>query len=555
MASLIPTLSDMEKRSSQLWPILDERQIGRIARFGVEQKLSAGSLLFDEGDFGVPFFVILSGEVEVVHPLGAVEEPITVHTAGQFSGEVTLLTSGRALVRGRAKTDVTVLRLEHTQLRSLIQTDPELSEIMMRAFILRRVGLILGHQGDAVVIGSRHSAATLRLQEFLTRNSHPYRYVDVDVDADVQAMLDQFHVGVTDIPVLICRGDKVLKNPTNVEVADCLGFNAGMDTAAVQDVVIVGAGPAGLAAAVYAASEGLNALVVESMAPGGQAGSSSKIENYLGFPTGISGQALAARALNQAEKFGARFAVARTAVGLDCSGVPYVVRLEGGQSLRARAVVIASGAEYRKLDIPNRERFEGVGIYYGATFIEAQRCGAEEVIIVGGGNSAGQAAMFLSQTARHVHVLIRGETLASSMSRYLIRRIEESTNVTLRTRTRLVALEGNDSLESVTWLDERTGVRESRPIRHVFTMAGADPNTAWLHGCVKVDDKGFVITGPDLKKSEGGPGAPRAPLQFETSLRNVFAVGDARAGSVKRVAAGVGEGSACVQLIHKALAG
>lgn len=554
MASVIPNLTDFEKRASQLWPVLDARQIARLARLGVEQTLPAGTLLFDEGDFGVPFFVVLEGEVEVVHPRGKVEEPVTVHTAGHFTGEVTLLTSGRALVRQRAKTDVRLLRLEPEQLRSLVQTDAELSEILMRAFILRRVGLILGQQGDAIVIGSRHNAATLRLQAFLTRNAHPYRYVDADADPEVQSMLDQFHVTVNDVPVLVCRGDRVLKNPTNAEVADCLGFNPAMDATIVHDVVIVGAGPAGLAAAVYAASEGLDTVVVEATAPGGQAGSSSKIENYLGFPTGISGQALSQRALAQAEKFGTRFVVARGAVELGCDGVPYVLHMEGGHSLRARAVVIASGAEYRKLDIPDRERFEGVGIYYGATFIEAQRCGSDEVIVVGGGNSAGQAAMYLSQTARHVHILVRGEGLAASMSRYLIRRIEESPNVTLHTRKRLVALEGNDALESVTWLDERTGGRESHPIRHVFTMAGADPNTAWLKGCIRLDDKGFVVTGADLPATKGGPGAPRPALQFETSLRNVFAVGDVRSGSVKRVAAGVGEGSTCVQLIHRVLA-
>jgi thioredoxin reductase (NADPH) len=345
----------------------------------------------------------------------------------------------------------------------------------------------------------------------------------------------------------------VLKNPTNAEVADCLGFNPSMDADVVRDLVVVGAGPAGLAAAVYGASEGLDVLVIEAVAPGGQAGSSSKIENYLGFPTGISGQALAHRALTQAEKFGAHFTIARAAVTLHCDGVPYRIEFEGGQIVRARAVVIATGAEYRKLEIPDLSSFEGVGVYYGATFIEAQRCESEEVIVVGGGNSAGQAAMYLSQTARHVHVLIRGETLASSMSRYLIRRIEDSQNITLRNRTRLVALEGNGALERVTWVDDKSGQRETRPIHHVFTMAGAAPNTAWLKGCIKLDEKGFVLTGADLKASEGGPGAPRAPYQFETSLRNVFAVGDVRSGSVKRVAAGVGEGSACVQLIHRAL--
>jgi thioredoxin reductase (NADPH) len=554
MANIITKLSDIEKRATQLWPVLDDRQIARLARSGQEQRLPAGTLLFDEGEYNLPFFVVLEGEVEVVHPRGKLEEPIVVHSSGQFTGEVVLLTGGRALVRGRARTDVHVLRLEPEQFRAVVQTDFELSEIFMRAFILRRVGLILGQQGDAVVIGSRHNGPTLRLQEFLTRNGHPYRYVDVDAEPDVQSMLDQFHVQLSDIPVLICRGDKVLKNPTNAEVADCLGFNPAMDAGTVHDVVIVGAGPAGLAAAVYAASEGLDAVVIESTAPGGQAGSSSKIENYLGFPTGISGQALAHRALTQAEKFGARLVVARNAVHLQCDGVPYIVHLEGGQSFRARAIVIASGVEYRKLDLPNRERFEGVGIYYGATFIEAQRCGSDEVIVVGGGNSAGQAATYLSQTARHVHMVVRGENLSSTMSRYLIRRIEETPNITLYTRTRLIALEGNDSLESVTWLDERTEQRETRPIRHVFTMAGAAPNTAWLQGCIRLDEKGFVVTGADLGATQGGPGAPRQALQFETSLRNVFAVGDVRSGSMKRVAAGVGEGSACVQLIHRVLA-
>jgi thioredoxin reductase (NADPH) len=548
----------MKSRAAQMWAVLDEKQIARLARFGVEQMLEPGTVLFDEGESGVPFYVILGGELEIVHPRGKVEEPITVHTAGQFSGEVTQLTGGRVLVRGRAKGPAHVLRLEPAQLQTVIQTDSELSEIFMRAFILRRMGLIIGHFGDAIVIGSRHSAATLRLQAFLTRNNHPYQYVDVDTDQDVQSMLDSFQVAVTDVPVLVCRGERVLKNPTNAEVADCLGFNPTLNQEAVRDLVIVGAGPAGLASAVYAASEGLDVLVIEATAAGGQAGSSSKIENYLGFPTGISGLALASRALNQAEKFGARLSVARAATSLECDGTPYVVEFEGGQRVRARAVVIATGAEYRKLDIPNLERFEGVGVYYGATYIEAQRCGSEEVIVVGGGNSAGQAAMYLSQTARHVHVCIRGESLVASMSRYLIRRIEESPNITLRTRTRLVAFEGTDSLESVTWVDDATGQREVRPIRHVFTMAGASPNTAWLKGCVKLDDKGFILTGIDLKQNVGGPGAsatPRAPYQFETSLRNIFAVGDVRSGSVKRVAAGVGEGSACVQLIHRALTG
>ena len=320
---------------------------------------------------------------------------------------------------------------------------------------------------------------------------------------------------------------------------------------------MVGAGPAGLSAAVYAASEGLDVLVLESSSPGGQAGSSSKIENYLGFPTGISGQALAQRALAQAEKFGARVAIARTAVRLGCVKLPYRIDTADGGSVLARSVVIATGAEYRKLDLPNLPRFEGVGVYYGATFVEAERCSSEEVIVVGGGNSAGQAATFLSRSSAHVHVLVRSEGLAASMSKYLIRRIEETPNITLHTRARVVALLGGDQLEQVTWVDDRTRETSTRPIRHVFSMAGAKPNTEWLGRCVSLDDKGFVLTGTDLPAKalvSAGSSVSRPPLLYETSLPKVFAVGDVRANSVKRVAAGVGEGSVCVQMVHRALA-
>jgi thioredoxin reductase (NADPH) len=494
---------------------------------------------------------VLEGEIEVLAPHGATEAIITVHGRHEFTGEVTLLTGRRALVRGLARTQTRVLRLEPAQFRSIVQTDAELSEIIMRAFILRRMGLFLESVSNVVVLGSRHSATTLRLQEFLTRNGYPHRYVDVDSEPEVQALLDDFHVHVADVPVLIC-GERVLRNPSNAEVAECLGLNGPIVSDSVLDVVIVGAGPAGLAAAVYAASEGLEVLVVEATAPGGQAGTSSKIENYLGFPTGISGQALAQRALIQAEKFGARLTIARSAVDLHCDRLPYRVELEGGETVSARAIVIATGAEYRKLEIPDLDRYEGVGVYYGASYIEAQRCTAEEVIVVGGGNSAGQAATFLSQTSQHVHVLIRGPSLAASMSRYLIRRIEDTPNITLHTNTRIVALSGSVSLEEVTW--ETDGVRTVAPIRHVFSMTGAKPNTDWLRGCLQLDDKGFVVTGVDLGVGNLVTGATRPSYQFETSLRNVFAVGDVRAGSVKRVASSVGEGSACVQVIHRAIA-
>jgi len=554
----LPTLAEMEARRPQMFPTLSEAQVARLARVGKERSLARGELLFDQGEYGVPIHVVLEGAIEVVHPRdGGADEPIVVHGPGQFTGEVNQLSSRRTLVRGRAAEPSRVIEVPVAQLKSIVLTDPELSEIFLRAFMLRRMGLLAGHQGDAIVLGSSHSAATLRLQEFLTRNGHPYRYVDVDVDASVQGLFDAFHVGVGDVPVLICRGDRVLKNPSNAEVADCLGFNTSIDRAAVRDLVVVGAGPAGLAAAVYAASEGLDVLVIEASAPGGQAGLSSKIENYLGFPTGISGNALAQRALTQAEKFGAQVVVARAAVKLHCDEHPYRIETAEGESVRARAVVIATGAEYRKLELPDLAKFEDVGIYYGATFIEAQRCATEPVVVVGGGNSAGQAAMYLSRSSTHVHIVVRGEGLAASMSRYLIRRIEETPNITLHTRTRIVGLSGGDHLEQVTWTNDATGETSTHPVCHVFSMTGAKPNTEWLEGCLALDAKGFIRTGLDLAKSPPAgtrPVSGRPALHLETSLPRVFAVGDVRAGSVKRVAAGVGEGSACIQLVHQVLA-
>jgi thioredoxin reductase (NADPH) len=547
-----PPTDLVQTRRAQMFPTLDDAQIARIARVASgERAFAAGELLFDDGQYDVPLFVVLEGAIAILHPRGAVEEEITVHGPGSFTGESNQLTGRRTLVRGRATAPSRVLVVPTQQLRALVQTDPQIGEMFLRAFILRRMGLLAGHHGDVVLVGSRHSAATLRIQEFLTRNGHPFRYVDVDVDADVQQLLDALHVGVADVPVLVCRGDRVLKNPSNAEVADCLGFNASIDPGPVRDLVVVGAGPAGLAAAVYGASEGLDVLVLETSAPGGQAGSSSKIENYLGFPTGVSGQALAQRAFTQAEKFGAQVAIARTAMKLHCDEYPYRLATSDGVSIRARAIVIATGAEYRKLELPTLARFEGVGVYYGATFVEAQRCAAESVIVVGGGNSAGQAATYLAQTSAHVHVLVRGTGLAATMSRYLVRRIEETANISLHVRTTVVGLEGSEHLERVTWTDADSGKSTTHPIRHMFSMTGAKPNTEWLQGCVALDREGFVLTGSEAPAT---PGAKRAPLHLETSLPKVFAVGDVRSGSVKRVAAGVGEGSACVQIVHRVLA-
>jgi thioredoxin reductase (NADPH) len=539
-----------------MFPKLDAKQIARLASHAEKRAMHAGDVLFEQGAPNPGVFVVLSGALEVVRPGLTGDDPITVHTAGEFTGEASVLAGRRTLVRGRVREDGEVLYLDPAALRRVVQGDSELSDIFMRAFILRRMGLLAHGQGDAVLIGSGHSAGTLRLQEFFTRNGHPYAYLDVERDDAIQALLDRFHVTAADVPVIICRGDRVLKNPSNEEVAACFGLNRDLDAAAVRDVVVVGAGPAGLAAAVYGASEGLDVLVLETTAPGGQAGTSSKIENYLGFPTGISGQALAARAFAQAEKFGAEIAITRSALRFVCDGKrAYEVGLSDGTVVHARAIVIASGVQYRKLPLPELARFEGVGVYYGATHLEAQLCGLDETIVVGGGNSAGQAAVFLAGGGRHVHLLVRGEGLAETMSRYLIQRIEESGNITLRTRTEIVGLEGDGRLERVRWRGPG-GAVEVRTISHVFLMTGAEPNTKWLDGCVALDDKGFVKTGMDLRAEDLAGHWPisRSPFLLETNRHAVFAVGDVRSGSVKRVASAVGEGSVCIQLVHRALA-
>ncbi|HXV83478.1 MAG TPA: FAD-dependent oxidoreductase, partial [Candidatus Binatia bacterium] len=431
-----------------------------------------------------------------------------------------------------------------------------LSELVMRAFILRRVELIAHGLGDVVLVGSNHCSGTLRVKEFLIRNGHPYAYIDLDRDNDVQVLLDRFHVTHGDVPVLICRGETVLRNPTNQQIADCLGFNELIDQTQIRDVVIVGAGPAGLAAAVYGASEGLDVLVLETNAPGGQAGSSSKIENYLGFPTGISGQALAGRAYTQAQKFGAQMIIAKDAKQLACDRKPYAIEMDGSARVPARTVIIATGAAYRKPSLDNLSRFEGMGIYYGATFMEAQLCRGEEVAVVGGGNSAGQAAVFLAQSTKRVHMLVRSNGLAESMSRYLIRRIEQNAAIVLRTNTEIAALEGQDHLETVRWRNHQTGDIETHNIRHVFLMTGAVPSTRWLDGCVALDANGFIKTGPDLSQEDLAAARwplARAPYLLETSLPGVFAVGDVRGGNIKRVASAVGEGSIAISFVHRVL--
>jgi thioredoxin reductase (NADPH) len=535
----------------EMFPKLDDAQIARVTAYGRRRQAQPGDILFDQGDSAHGVFVVLEGGLEIEAVANKHDTVVRVVGPREFTGEVNQLSGRRSLVRCRAREACELLEIDRSHLHHMMQTDASLGETFLKAFILRRVYLIDQSVGDAILIGSTHSSDTLRLRAFLSRNGHPHRYVDVERDADVQTLLDQFGVQTTDIPVLICRGQLVLRNPTNAEAAACFGLNAGIDDKDVYDLIVIGAGPSGLAAAVYGASEGLNVLVVECNAPGGQAGSSSRIENYLGFPTGITGQDLAGRAFVQAEKFGANIAVARAARALRCSRSPYTVDLEDGGAVQGRSVIVAAGARYRRLNLPNVGEFEGSGVYYGATKVEADLCGRQEIAIVGGGNSAGQAAMYLAGSAKHVHLLVRGPGLASTMSRYLIARIEACPEITLRSETEIEALEGNGHLQRIRWREKSTGTSSTHDIEHLFLMMGADPNTGWLQGCLSLDKNHFIKTGADLEKDWS---LRRPPYPLESNVPGVFAVGDIRAGSLKRVAAAVGEGSMAVQFVHKVLA-
>jgi thioredoxin reductase (NADPH) len=544
-------MAEMQNINPAAFPKLDDAQIARVANFGTELEAKAGEILFDQGDSARGVFVVLQGSIEILNVSNTEEAVLRILNRGDFTGEVNQLSGRRSLVRCRTREASRLIEIDRATLQRMMQTDATLGEIFLTAFILRRVFLIANSVGDAILIGSNHSPDSLRLRAFLGRNGHPHTYIDVEREPDIQNILDHFAIRVTDIPVLICRGELVLRNPTNAEAAACFGLNAGIDESGVSDLVVIGAGPSGLAAAVYGASEGLNVLVIESNAPGGQAGSSSRIENYLGFPTGISGESLANRAFLQAEKFGARISIARAAASLQCARPPYSVKLDDGGSVQARSIIVASGAQYRRLSLPNLAQFEGAGIYYGATNVESQLCQDQEVVVVGGGNSAGQAAMYLSGFAKHVHLSVRGPGLEDSMSRYLIARIEACSNITLKPFTEVAALEGNGHLEHVRCRNTKTGATEEHEVRHLFLMTGAVPNTAWLGGCLMLDDKQFIRTGTDL-----GSDWPlrRAPYLLETNRPGIFAVGDVRSGSVKRVASAVGEGSMAVQFVHKVLA-
>jgi thioredoxin reductase (NADPH) len=542
-------------RIEQIFPKLTPTQIRRITPHGRTRTTKRGEVLSEQGDIAASFFVVVSGELEILRPSGAVETLVTVHRSGQFTGEVGTLSGRRTMFRVRATKPGKVIELDRRHMLTLVQTDAELGEILMRAFILRRAELITAGVGDIVLIGSTYSADTLRIKEFLMRNGHPYSYIDLEHDPDVQNMLDSFRLAANEIPVVICRGQVVLRNPSKQEIADCLGFNESINQTQVRDLIIIGAGPSGLAAAVYGASEGLDVLVLETGSPGGQAGSSSRIENYLGFPTGISGQELAARAYIQAQKFGAEILITK-GIRLHCDHKPYAVEVENRVRIPARTVVIATGAAYRKPQCEKLPRFEGAGVYYAATPMEAQLCQGEEVIVVGGGNAAGQAAVFLAESAERIHMLVRSASLVDKMSRYLIRRIEETPKIVFRPYTEIIALQGDDHLESVRWKNNQTGLTECHNIRHVFLMTGADPNTDWLDGCIALDSKGFIKTGLDLSTENLSTAhwpLARTPYLLEASLPGVFAVGDVRGGSIKRVASAVGEGSIAISFVHKVL--
>jgi thioredoxin reductase (NADPH) len=554
--STLPVVSALNA-GVQTFPVLTAAQIDRLRATSKLRPVTVGEVLFRPGDTGVSFFVLLSGSMEIVQPGYRGERLITTHAPGEFTGELSMISGQRCLVLGRVTEAGDFLEMSPDAVRSLIARDADLSEVLMRAFILRRLALITNNLGNVIVMGSRHSSDTLRIREFLGRNGYPNTYVDLDTDKMSQELLDRFSVKIEEIPVVICDGANVLRNPSTQELAACLGLNVSVDNTGVRDVIIVGAGPAGLGAAVYAASEGLDALLIETEAPGGQAGSSSKIENYLGFPTGISGQELASRAIHQAQKFGAKMLVAHSIVRVNCDRHPYSLFLDDGTELKSRAIVIATGAQYNRPAIANLKKFEGSGVYYGATFMESQLCEGEDVVVIGGGNSAGQAAVFLSQTAHKVHMLVRSDGLAETMSRYLIQRIEDNPAIELLCNTEIVSLEGETHLERVGWKNKLTGEVTTHDIRHVFIMTGASPRTEWLRGCLALDDKGFILTGRDLTAAkQNGFAWPltRPPQMLETSLPGVFAVGDVRSGNVKRVASAVGEGSISVHLVHRTLA-
>lgn len=534
------------------FPILAEEDLAALETRGRRRDVRAGEVLFRAGERGFSFYVVLDGAIDIVDTSREDEPLITTHRASQFTGDVDMLTGRIAVVTARAAEDSRLLELSADQLRLAVDQVPRLTDIIVRAFLMRRQ-LLLG-SGFALVqiIGSRYSAAAHRLRDFATRNQVPVRWVDLETDQQAEAVLRHLGIKPSETPVVLGRG-KLKRNPSLEEFAQCAGLTATLEDDHVYDLVVAGAGPAGLAASVYAASEGLDVLTAESNAPGGQAGTSLRIENYLGFPAGISGQELTRNATLQAQRFGARITVPCVVNALGLSGGERLVTLGDGRKVRTRCVLVATGVRYRRLDVPRFGDFEAAGIYYAATEMEARLCRGEEVVVVGGGNSAGQAAVHLARSARRVHLLCRGPDLAASMSRYLVDQISAMGNVVVRQRTQVVGVEGNGHLGAVRI---RTGedAEDTIATGALFLFIGADPNTNWLRGCVALDRSGFVLTGPQLPQgeleTEGWRAVGRPPFLLETSQPGVFAAGDVRSGSVKRCASAVGEGSMAVSFMH-----
>jgi thioredoxin reductase (NADPH) len=543
--------SIIERRGDQMLPELDPLELERVRRFGECRAFAKGAALYTIGQVAPGLMVILAGRVEVSHlDKSGQRIPILTHGPGHFLGELAQLAGRPALADATALEPVQALIIPPDRLRALLIAEADLGERIMRALILRRIGLLETGSGGPVIVGRADNGDVLRLESFLRRNGHPHQLLNPEIDAEARALIERFHVDPGQLPIVLCPGGQLLRNPGEDELARCIGLVGPIDPNLVYDVAVVGAGPAGLATGVYAASEGLSVLVLDSRAFGGQAGASARIENYLGFPTGITGIALMARAYNQARKFGAEMAIPDHVTGLSASddSVHFVLHLHNGERVTARSVVVASGARYRRLDVPNLDAFEGPSVHYWASPLEAKLCADQEIALVGAGNSAGQGAVYLASQGAKVKMIVRGSDLGATMSRYLVDRIEGLANIDVVTHAEIIGLEGRDGvLEAVRWRSRADGREGRRPLRHLFLFIGADPNTDWLAASgVVLDSKGFVLTGEDA-------GADRHPL--ETSRRGVFAIGDVRAKSTKRVAAAVGEGAQVVAALHAYLAG
>jgi thioredoxin reductase (NADPH) len=539
--------STIETRGAQMFPTLLPAEIDRLRRFGEPKRYKAGNVIVAAGEPTHGLYLVLSGQVRIApHEIDRKAETIVTHGPGSFMGELAQLSGRPALVDSIAESDVEAIQIPPPRLRELMIAEAEIGERIMRALILRRVGLLEEGVGGPVIVGDVANRDVLRLENFLNRNGHPFQLIDDDEDG-AAVLMERFHLTRADLPIVLCMDGNMLRNPSENALARCIGLTHAIDATKLYDVAIIGAGPAGLAAAVYATSEGLSTIVLDCRAFGGQAGASSRIENYLGFPTGIRGIALMARAYNQAQKFGAEMAIPEEAIALRDNGEGYALDLNGEQMVKARAAVIATGAEYRRLDVSNLADYEGSHVHYWASPLEGRLCAGEEVALVGAGNSAGQAAVYLATQASKVWMIVRGKSLDATMSRYLCDRIAAQPNIEVLTETEVVGLSGdNAALDTVRWRNRKSGKEDSRTIRHLFLLIGAAPNTKWLAASgIDLDNKGFV-------KADAFAGDKRFPLM--TNKRGIFAIGDVRSGSVKRVASAVGEGAQVVATIHAYLA-